>query len=162
MQPTRAAWHCDPVTLRLALVVLLAAACRKDAPTTLPDPFPTDSAGRETTPPPPPDRGPELVPNTDPLDCSGSGCLAFDAELTRQCTYGGTTVQRSTIGPYTVLHAQTDPKSVVYTSSEFFFDRTGKLVGRKLFVNEWGRHMQQGVIPIGPRARETDACPKAP
>lgn len=149
------------MTLRIALALVLLAGCRKDTPTTGPDPFPTDSTARETTPRPPrPGRGPELVRNTDPLDCSGSGCPAFDVELARQCTYGGTTVQRSTIGPYTVLHAQTDPQSVVYTSSEFFFDRTGKLVGRKMFVNEWGRHLQQGVIPIGPRAAETDACPK--
>lgn len=140
--------------MRAALLCLaLALACRKDAPTA--DPEPTTDA-KPKTGPGDRDAGPQ------PLDCKVQPCPSFTEEVARQCSYPGTKVRRATVGRFTVLHAETDPTSVVYTSSEYFFDRTGTLVGRKIFVNEWSRFTQEGVIPTGERVRETDPCATKP
>jgi hypothetical protein len=137
----------------LLRALVLVPACRTDTVTTQPEPPPK---------PQPQPVGDARDAGPQPLDCTTMKCPTFAEELAQQCSYPGTKVRRATLGRFTVLHAETDPTSVVYTSSEYYFDRTGKLVGRKIFVNEWSRYTEEGLIPTGTRVREADACPPKP
>lgn len=149
-------WH-DPVAMRAALLsIAMLAACPKnsDLDSTNPGPPRVETNPEKATGPGDRDAG--------PLDCTAKPCPTFAEEVARQCSYGGTKVLRATLGRFTVLHAETDRMSIVYTSSEYYFDHDGKLVGRKIFVNEYSRFIEEGVIPTGTWVRESDPCPGKP
>jgi hypothetical protein len=92
------------------------------------------------------------------LRCGEGACPSVDAELAARCAEAGTTVTLTDVGGYTVLRAQTDPRSYVYTSFTLVYAADGTLVGRDIFVNEYARHEREGVAPRGEPRNQRDGC----
>ena len=136
--------------MRLAALALAGlAACQPQATTTT---TPTGGGGQAQPQP--------VVQEQEAraLDCSAVPCTELQQEIEQQCKQIAT-VRMGFVGRYTVLAVRTDPTSVVYTSFRFFYDRTGKLVGRSVFVNESSRHENEGRVPRGEAERARDPCP---
>ncbi len=106
----------------------------------------------------PPARGPLDPDPPGPLACHVIPCRSFEEERATQCGKPGTQVRVGTLAGFTVLTAETDPTSVVFTSFKFYFDASGRLVGRSSFINEWGRRSLEGRAPLGVEADVRSAC----
>ena len=94
-----------------------------------------------------------------PLVCTPtSPCPPLQQEIEAQCK-GQATVQTGMLGGLTVLKIETDPSSYVFTSFSYYYDASGRLVGRSMFVSEYARHSREGTVPNGAPLGMVDACP---
>lgn len=92
------------------------------------------------------------------LRCGDGPCPSIEAELAARCAEASTTVTLTDVGVYTVLRAQTDPRSFLYTSFTLVYAADGTLVGRDIFVNEYARHEHEGVVAEGEPRSQRDGC----
>lgn len=105
-----------------------------------------------------PPRGPLDPDPAGPLACQVTPCRSLADERAAQCSQPGTQVRIGAVGGFTVLIAETDPTSVVFTSFKLYFDASGRLVGRSSFVNEWGRATKEGFVPPDAPTNLAPAC----
>ncbi len=106
----------------------------------------SEPAGGGPTPPPRSSPPPPPV-TSQPLTCNTpDACRSLDAEKAARCN-GYHTLTESSCGQFRLLVIETDPTSVTYTKELYYYDGTGRLVGRSTFVNEYGRQLIEGNVP---------------
>lgn len=98
-----------------------------------------------------------MTQTAGPLACSPIACLPLAQEIEAQCKRNAS-VRVGQVDGFTVLRVETDPRSFVFTSFSSFYDRSGGLVGRSTFVNEYQRHSREGFVPEGVPASMSEAC----